>query len=129
ETVFVDRVADMFGVAHDKVALRSSDPDSPPLVGTGSFGSRSLIAHGSALSVGAKEVVQKGMALAAKELEVAGSDLVFENGQYRVPGTDLAIGFETLARKHAGGESHPLDTTSKINVSAAFPSGAHVAEV
>jgi aerobic carbon-monoxide dehydrogenase large subunit len=129
ETVFVDLVADIFGLAPDKVALRSSDPESPPLVGTGSFGSRSLIAHGSALSVGAKEVVQKGMALAAKELEVAGTDLVFENGQYRVPGTDLAISFEALARKHAGGASHPLDTTTKINIAAAFPSGAHVAEV
>jgi len=69
------------------------------------------------------------MALAARELEVAGTDLVFENGQYRVPGTDLAVSFETLARKHAGGESHPLDTTTKINIAAAFPSGAHVAEV
>jgi carbon-monoxide dehydrogenase large subunit len=129
ETVFVDLVAEVFGVAPDRVALRSSDPASPPLVGTGSFGSRSLLAHGSALFVGAKEVVQKGLALAAKELEVVVGDLTFDNGQYRVPGTDLAISFEALARKHAGGASHPLDTTTKINVAAAFPSGAHVAEV
>ncbi len=71
ETVFVDLVAEIFGMAPDKVALRYSDPDSPPLVGTGSFGSRSLLSHGSALSVGAHEVVQKGLALAAKDLEVA----------------------------------------------------------
>ena len=81
ETVFVDLVAEIFGMAPDQVALRNSDPDSPPLVGTGSFGSRSLIAHGSALFTGAKEVVQKGMALAAKELEVAGTDLVFLEGR------------------------------------------------
>jgi carbon-monoxide dehydrogenase large subunit len=129
ETVFVDLVADIFGMAPDKVALRSSDPESPPLVGTGSFGSRSLLAHGSALSVGAKEVVEKGLALAAKELEVAAADVVFEKGRYRVPGTDLAISLEALAKKHAGGQSHPLDTSAKINVAAAFPSGAHIAEV
>ena len=46
-----------------------------------------------------------------------------------MPGTDLAIGLEELASKHAGNGSHPLDTTTKINVAAAFPSGAHIAEV
>jgi carbon-monoxide dehydrogenase large subunit len=113
----------------DKVTLRASDPDGPPLVGTGSFGSRSLISHGGALSLGSHEVVKKGLALAAKDLEVAAADIVFENGRYRVPGTDLSVGLEELARKHAGGESHPLDVTAKLNTAAAFPSGAHIAEV
>jgi aerobic carbon-monoxide dehydrogenase large subunit len=123
-------VGEILGIASDKIALRASDPDGPPLtVGTGSFGSRSLIAHGGALSVGAKEVIRKGLALAAKELEVAAGDLVFENGRYRVPGTDLSIGLEELVRKHAGNGEHPLDTMAKLNVTAAFPSGAHIAEV
>ncbi len=129
ETVFPDLVAGILGMSADKVTLRASDPEGPPLVGTGSFGSRSLISHGGALSVGAHEVVQKGLVLAAKELEVAATDIVFENGRYRVPGTDLSIGLEDLARQHAGGESHPLDVTAKLNTAAAFPSGAHVAEV
>ena len=42
----------------------------PKLVGTGSFGSRSLISHGAALMNGAKEIVEKGKELAAGELEV-----------------------------------------------------------
>jgi aerobic carbon-monoxide dehydrogenase large subunit len=67
--------------------------------------------------------------LAAKELEVAAGDLVFERGRYRVPGTDLSIGVQELARKNAGGASHPLDTVAKINTAGAFPSGAHIAEV
>ena len=129
ETVFPDLVAGILGMSADKVTLRASDPDGPPLVGTGSFGSRSLISHGGALSLGAHEVVQKGLVLAAKELEVAAADIVFENGRYRVPGTDLSVALEELARKHAGGESHPLDVTTKLNTAAAFPSGAHVAEV
>ncbi len=129
ETVFPELVAGVLGMPADKITLRASDPDGPPLVGTGSFGSRSLISHGGALSVGAHEVVRKGLALAAKELEVAATDIVFEEGRYRVPGTDLSISLEDLAHKHAGGESHPLDAVAKIATAAAFPSGAHVAEV
>jgi carbon-monoxide dehydrogenase large subunit len=129
ETVFPDLVAGILGMSADKITLRASDPDGPPLVGTGSFGSRSLISHGGALSLGANEVVKKGLALAAKELEVAAADIVFDDGRYRVPGTDLSVGLEELARKHSGGESHPLDAVAKLNTAAAFPSGAHIAEV
>jgi aerobic carbon-monoxide dehydrogenase large subunit len=129
ETVYPDLVGGMLGLAPETITLRYSDPDGPPLAGTGTFGSRSLISHGGALAAGAEEVIRKGMALAAKELEVAAGDLVFERGAYRVPGTDLAIGLEELARKHANGGEHPLDATAKINTAAAFPSGAHVAEV
>jgi aerobic carbon-monoxide dehydrogenase large subunit len=129
ETVFPDLVGGILGLAPEKITLRNSDPAGPPLVGAGSFGSRSLISHGGALSVGAHDVVRKGLALAAKELEVAPGDLVFEHGSYRVPGTDLAISLEELARKLAGSEGNPLDTVARINTAAAFPSGVHVAEV
>ncbi len=129
ETVFPDLVGAILGLAPEKIMLRNSDPGGPPLVGAGSFGSRSLISHGGALSAGAHDVVRKGLALAAKELEVAAGDLVFERGAYRVPGTDLAISLEELARKLAGSEGNPLDTVAKINTAAAFPSGVHAAEV
>jgi aerobic carbon-monoxide dehydrogenase large subunit len=130
ETVFPEVIADILGVPSDTVRLRASDPDGPPLsVGTGSFGSRSLISHGGALAIGAREVIRKGMELAAKELEVAASDLTFENGRYRVAGTDVAIGLPELARKLAGAGEHPLDTMMKVAIAGAFPSGAHVCEV
>ncbi len=129
ETVYPELVADILGIAAADIELRYSDPDAPSLVGLGTFGSRSLISHGGALSVGAHEVVRKGLALAAKELEVAAADLVFEHGRYRVPGTDLSVGLQELARRHAGDGAHPLDTVARLNTAAAFPSGAHVAEV
>jgi carbon-monoxide dehydrogenase large subunit len=129
ETVFPQLVADILGVASDTVRLRASDPDGPPLVGTGSFGSRSLISHGGALATGAREVIRKGTELAARELEVAESDLAFAHGRYRVPGTDVSIGLAELARRLAGGGEHPLDTTLKVNTAGSFPSGAHVCEV
>ena len=129
ETVFPEIVADILGVVSDTVRLRASDPDAPPLVGTGSFGSRSLMSHGGALATGAREVIRKGTELAAKQLEVAETDLVFENGFYRVTGTDISMGLAELARKLGGDGENPLNTTIKINTSAAFPSGAHVCEV
>ena len=129
ETVFPDLVADILGLAPESITLRYNDPDAPPLAGMGSFGSRSLISHGGALSAGAHEIKRKGIELAAKELEVAASDLVFEQGRYTVPGTDLAISLADLVRRHVGSEPHPLDTTAKVSTAAAFPSGAHVAEI
>ena len=71
ETVFPDLVAEILGMAPEDVTLRYNDPEAPALAGMGSFGSRSLISHGSALSAGAHELRRKGMELAAKELEVA----------------------------------------------------------
>ncbi|MGE3711342.1 MAG: xanthine dehydrogenase family protein molybdopterin-binding subunit [Hyphomicrobiaceae bacterium] len=130
ESVYPEIVANVLGIDPDGINTRSSDPDGPSLTGTGSFGSRSLISHGSALFRGAEDVAQKGLELAAQDLEVAVADLVFEGGLYKVKGTDLAIGFADLARKHAKpGSPHPLDTTMKVPVAAAFPSGGHVAEV
>jgi carbon-monoxide dehydrogenase large subunit len=129
ETVFPALVADILGITPEAITLRYNDPDAPALVGMGSFGSRSLISHGSALSVGAHEAKRKAMELAAKELEVAAADLIFEHGRFCVPGTDLAIGLQDLARMHCGSRTHPLDTTARVDTAAAFPSGAHVAEI
>ena len=130
ETVYPDIVAEVLGLDADKITHRSSDPAGPKLgPGTGSFGSRSLISHGSALHKGAHVVVEKGMELAAQHLEVSRGDLVFESGRYVVKGTDLAVSLADLVAKHAGQSPHPLDTTTQLSVSAAFPSGAHIAEV
>ena len=131
ETVYPEIVAKVLGLDADKMELRSSDPAGPMLAGTGSFGSRSLISHGSALHTGALEVVEKGRKLAAGQLEVAASDLDFAGGRYVVKGTDLAVSLADLVKKHtpAGGGAHPLDTQTKLAVTAAFPSGAHIAEV
>jgi carbon-monoxide dehydrogenase large subunit len=129
ETVYPDIVAQVLGLDADKLKLHSSDPHGPQLSGTGSFGSRSLISHGAALYQGALEVVEKGRKLAAEKLEAAVSDIDFANGRYVVKGTDLAVSLADLAARHTGTGPNPLDTTTKLAVSAAFPSGAHVAEV
>jgi carbon-monoxide dehydrogenase large subunit len=129
ETAFPALVADILGLPEDRIDLRYNDVAMPKLAGTGSFGSRSLISHGSALAKGAKEIVEKAKDLAAKELEVAPADLTFENGRYRVAGTDLSIDMQSIIMSHLGEVEHPLDTSVGFDTATSFPSGAHIAEV
>ncbi len=125
ETVYPEVVGEALGMDPDKITLRASDPDGPRLVGEGTIGSRSMMAHGGALVVAAREAVRKGTELAAKDLEVAPNDLEFAKGRYRVKGTDVSIGFEDLAKKYGSA----LDSGGEIPLPRSFPSGAHVAEV
>jgi len=125
ETVYPEVVGEVLGMDPEKLTLRASDPEGPRLVGEGTIGSRSMMAHGGALLVAAREVVRKGTELAAKDLEVAPSDLEFSKGRYHVKGTDVSIGIEDLANKHGSA----LDAGGEIPLPRSFPSGAHVAEV
>jgi carbon-monoxide dehydrogenase large subunit len=129
ETVFPGLVADILGVDGERIELRYNDIAQPKLLGTGTFGSRSLICHGAALTTAAREIVEKGKKLAANELEVQPADVTFDRGQYRVAGTDVAISMKTLIEKKWGEGTHPLDTNTTIDLAFAYPSGAHVAEV
>ncbi len=129
ETVFPALVADVLGLPAESIELRYNDVAAPKLAGTGSFGSRSLISHGFALHAAAEELVEKGRKLAAEEFEVASADVVFEKGDYKVAGTDLKLSLQSLLGRRGGAPAHPLDTTSSVDLTAAFPSGAHVAEV
>jgi carbon-monoxide dehydrogenase large subunit len=129
ETIFPALVADVLGIPDDRIEMRVNDVATPKFLGTGTFGSRSLICHGAALQACAKEIVEKGKKLAATELEVAASDVTFDKGQYRVTGTDLSVSIKTLIEKRWGQPTHPLDTNTTFDIAFAYPSGAHVAEV
>jgi carbon-monoxide dehydrogenase large subunit len=129
ETVFPALVADILKIPEERIVLRYNDVAQPRLLGTGTFGSRSLICHGAALTTAAREIVEKGKKLAADELEVQPADVTFDNGQYRVTGTDLSISMKSLIEKKWGEGAHPLDTNTAIDLAFAYPSGAHIAEV
>jgi carbon-monoxide dehydrogenase large subunit len=129
ETVFPALVANVLGFPEDRIEMRVNDVTTPKFLGTGTFGSRSLICHGGALVAGAKEIVEKGRKLAARELEVDPGDVTFDKGEYRVAGTDRVTNIRTLIEKKWGEATHPLDTNITIDLATAFPSGAHIAEV
>jgi carbon-monoxide dehydrogenase large subunit len=129
ETVFPELVAQTLGLDPAKIILRASDPDGPRLIGSGAFGSRTGMLHGSVLVKAADEVIRKGMALAGAALEAHEADIEFRDGRYSIKGTDRGIGLDALITREAGTAPHPLDTLSEQPISRAFPSGAHVAEV
>jgi aerobic carbon-monoxide dehydrogenase large subunit len=125
ETMFADLVARELGISPESISVRPSDPEGPKLIGGGTVGSRSMMAHGGALVATARAVVKKGLDFAARELEVAAPDIEFRDGKYRVKGTDLSLSFQEIARRYR----HELDTLQGIAAPLAFPGGAHVAEV
>jgi carbon-monoxide dehydrogenase large subunit len=125
ETVFPELVAAEFGLPAESITLHASDPSGPSISGVGTIGSRSMMAHGSALVATARVVVKKGLELAARALEVAPADVEFAEGRYRVKGTDLSISFQELARRYKS----ELDAVDGVPGSMSYPGGAHVAEI
>jgi carbon-monoxide dehydrogenase large subunit len=129
ETVYPEVAAEILGIDAEKITLRASDPDGPPLMGDGTIGSRSMMAQGGAVAMAVREAVRKGTELAAKALEVAATDVEFSDGAYRVKGTDVKMRFEEVVRRYAGQSPHPLDSRGDLPQPRSFPGGAHVAEV
>jgi carbon-monoxide dehydrogenase large subunit len=113
----------------ERITLRASDPDGPPLMGDGTIGSRSMMAQGGAVAMAVREAVRKGTDLAARALEVGATDVEFSDGRYSVKGTDLTISFEEVVRRYAGQSPHPLDSRGDLPQPRSYPGGAHVAEV
>src|SRR5215204_3074760 len=91
-------VADKLGITPDKVRFVHGDTDQVA-IGTGTFGSRSMVAGGTALLAAADKVIAKGKALAAHLLEADERDIVFEQGRFVVAGTDKAIALTEIARE------------------------------
>ena len=129
ETIFPEMIAQWLGLDAKRVTLKAGDPDGPALVGNPSVGSRSAMLQGSAYKVAADTVVEKAKKLAADALEANADDLLFTDGVFTIAGTDRRISMREVIDRHTQETPHPLDTIAERNVSRAFPSGAHVAEV
>jgi len=125
ETMLPQIVSGVFGMPAEKIVLKASDPNGPPLVGGGTVGSRTMMSHGGALVATARTVVKKGLEFAAKDLEVSPADVEFHEGEYKVKGTDLSLAFSEVVKRHW----RELETKDSIPTPVAFPGGVHVAEV
>jgi carbon-monoxide dehydrogenase large subunit len=94
--------------------------------GTGTFGSRSAAAAGSALTIAALALRDKLVVEAADHLEAAVADIEFTRGAFRVVGTDRSVTTAELVRVRG------LTLAEERFVGTAaptFPNGCHVAEV
>lgn len=124
ETAFRQLLCDRLGLDPAAVEFVSGDTGKVAK-GTGTFGSRSLTATGTALSQAMDSVIDQMRPVAAAMLEVADGDLDFANAQYRA-GDGRTVSFlETMA--HSKGQ-----VDAKVHASAdgaTFPNGCHICEV
>jgi len=100
-TTFAQVLADRIGVPLSMIELVEGDTGRVPY-GTGTFGSRSMVIAGSAITMAADKLLAKARKLAAHLLEAAEQDVehrvVDGQGEFRVAGTDAVIGWADVAR-------------------------------
>jgi carbon-monoxide dehydrogenase large subunit len=134
-TSFRQIIADKLGIGPEQVRFKYGDTDKVA-IGTGTFGSRSMVAGGTALLLAADKIIAKGKKLAAHLMEADEHDVAFERGRFTVVGTDKTIGLAEVAQDSfalkklpAGMEPGLFETGTFDGGARTFPNGCHVCEV
>jgi carbon-monoxide dehydrogenase large subunit len=136
ETTFAQIVSEKLGVSFDNVDIVFGDTDRVQF-GMGTYGSRSLVVGGAALSKASDKVVTKGKKIAAHLLEAGEHDIQFEAGVFSVAGTDRSKTFQEIAGAAYVPHNYPLEVLEPgleeqayyDPVNFTYPGGCHVAEV
>ncbi len=127
-TVFGQIVADLLGVAPDRVIVEDGDTGRIA-EGAGSHGSRTMRIGGGAVHNGALSIIDAGKPVAAELLEAADADIGFAGGAYGVRGTDRAVSLFAVAAA-AEAQGAPLHIEQRFEVPGmSYPSGCHLCEV
>lgn len=124
-TAFRQILGDALGIIPSKVRIVTGDTGLVPQ-GTGSFGSRTLAAAGTAISRSIDAVVEQLKDHAADLLETAAADVVFSHGAYIVTGTDRRLAFTDAL---VGLSAPVMAETFSSADGATFPNGCHICEV
>jgi carbon-monoxide dehydrogenase large subunit len=134
ETAFRQMAATMLGLNPARVRVAFGDTDALPH-GRGSFGSRSIVAGGTAMAQASQRIIARGRHIASFMLEASAADIDFANGRFTVAGTDRAVAIEDVARAaHAPGvlphrEEKGLFASAVVAPDdATFPNGCHICE-
>ena len=133
-TTLAQILDERLGVPHHLFRLSQGDSDRL-IVGSGTGGSKSLMASGAAVIGAAEEAIEKGKRAAAALFETAQADIEFADGRFAVAGTDRAVAILDLAARLREGprlDDAPdsLDVDHIHNSSpSAYPNGAHIVEV
>jgi len=97
ETVFAQVIAEKMGVSMDHVAIRHGDTLAVQQ-GVGTFGSRSAVMAGGAMTIAAERVIEKARRIAAHLLEAAPEDIVQAEGGFAVAGVpDRKVAWRQVA--------------------------------
>ncbi|MDQ0391106.1 xanthine dehydrogenase family protein molybdopterin-binding subunit [Labrys monachus] len=136
ETTFAQIVSEKLGVPFESVDIVFGDTDRVQF-GMGTYGSRSLVVGGAALSKASDKVIVKGRKIAAHLLEAGEQDIVFEAGSFSVAGTDRRKSFVEIAGAAYVPHNYPLEVLEPgleeqayyDPVNFTYPGGCHIAEV
>jgi carbon-monoxide dehydrogenase large subunit len=135
ETAFAQVAAEKLGVTMDQVAVRHGDTLAVQQ-GVGTFGSRSAVMGGGAITVAVERVVEKGKLIAGHIMEAAAGDIVQTEGGFAVAGVpEKNLSWRQIAgaaysgRVPAGMESGLQETAFYNPKREAWGFGAHVAVV
>jgi carbon-monoxide dehydrogenase large subunit len=135
ETVFRQMLAERLAIPPERLRVVCGDTDSTAY-GRGTFGSRSIVAGGTATLAAVDRVIEKGKRIAAHLLEAAPSDIEYAPGRFAVAGTDRAVTLAQVARaahmpgQRPKGEDVGLAAQAAVAPGdATFPNGCHICEV
>lgn len=135
ETSFAQVIAEKMRVSMDHVVIRHGDTIAVQQ-GVGTFGSRSMVMGGGAMSIAMERVIQKARRIAAHLVEAAPEDMVQADGGFAVAGVpDKRVTWRQVAAAAYGGRV-PQGTEPGLQETAFFDPrreawgfGAHVALV
>lgn len=133
ETAFSQIVADKLGVPFEDVEILHGDTASSPK-GLDTYGSRSLVVGGIAITMAADKVIEKAKKIAAHLLEADEGDIEFNAGQFTVRGTDKGKAIQEIAFAAFMAHDYPEGMEPSLDSDAvydpenfSFPHGTHLA--
>jgi len=135
QTAFRQIVSEQLGIDPKKINVKWGDTDQIAL-GTGTFGSRTMVACGTAITIASKKIIDKGTKIAAHLLEAGEHDIVFKDGKFSVTGTDKSLDMTQIARDSfapakipKGMEPGLMENGTFDGGHRTFPNGCHISEV
>ncbi len=134
-TTFRQIISDRLGLEPSRIRFNYGDTDQIA-IGTGTFGSRSTVAAGTAMIIAAEKIIAKGRRIAAHLMEAGEHDIVFEQGRFVIAGTDKAVDLVQVARDAFVPAKLPRDAEPGMYETGTFsggertyPNGCHISEV
>ena len=136
ETTFAQLASGELGIPVEDIEVIHGDTDKVQM-GTGTFGSRSIVVGGSAIRMSTDKIKEKARRIAANLLEAAPEDVVYEDGKMFVRGAPAnAKTFAEVALASYWYDSLPEGTEPGLDATSIFdppnftwPFGTHIAVV
>ncbi|MGZ5837433.1 MAG: xanthine dehydrogenase family protein molybdopterin-binding subunit [Xanthobacteraceae bacterium] len=135
QTAFRQIVSEKLGIDPKSINVKWGDTDQIAF-GTGTFGSRTMVACGTAITLAVKKIIDKGTRIAAHQLEAGEHDIEFKDGKFHVAGTDRSINISQIARDSfapakipKGMEPGLVENGTFDGGHRTFPNGCHISEI